>query len=66
MKFFYQKRNETYFSKITVNNTYPAHLHREVELFYCKSGASRVTIEGKTNILLPGDLYLCFPDQVRN
>lgn len=66
MKFFYQKRNETYFSKITINNAYPAHLHREIELFYCKSGFVKVTVEGKQSVLFPGDLILIFPDQVHH
>lgn len=64
MGVFYQDHTRSYFSKVTVNNCYPAHLHKEVELFYCISGSIVITIDGQAYTLTPGDLTICFPDIV--
>jgi AraC-like DNA-binding protein len=66
MHVFYQDRTNTYFTKITVNNCYPAHLHKEVELFYCLEGQLRIMIDGKEFLLNPGDISICFPNLVHS
>lgn len=66
MGIHYQNHEHHYFSKITVNNCYPPHLHREIELFYCKKGSVKITIDGEESILSEGDLSICFPNLVHS
>ena len=35
MNFFYQSRVESFSSFLSNDNTYPAHLHRQVEISVC-------------------------------
>lgn len=39
MSAFYQNREEEYSVTTTLNNTYPLHLHRQVEMIYVKAGS---------------------------
>ena len=63
MNAFYQNRDEEYSVTTTINNTYPLHLHRQVEMIYVKSGQLRVTIDDETYILNAGDLSITFPNR---
>lgn len=63
MKVFYQNRDEEYSARMTVNNTYPSHLHKQAELIYVTKGRIEVTIRDEKEILSQGDLSLCFPNQ---
>ena len=64
MHVFYQARKEKYFGNITVNNCYPPHLHREIELFYVIVGQIQLILDGTEYILNEGDFSFCFPNQV--
>ena len=62
MPALYQNRTETLTAKITNNNAYPAHIHRQVEIFYVLEGELSVTIQKQTRILKKGDLSVTFPN----
>lgn len=63
MSAFYQNREEEYSVTTTLNNTYPLHLHRQVEMIYVKSGQLRVTIDDNSYVLNAGDLSIAFPNR---
>ncbi|MGN0407016.1 MAG: helix-turn-helix domain-containing protein [Bacteroides sp.] len=62
MKIFYQNRSEEYCARFTVNNTYPSHLHRQVEMIYVTKGRINVTIDDSSYTLQSGDLSIAFPN----
>ena len=66
MKVFYQNRNELFHSRITLNNTYPAHIHQYIELIYVTEGSITVQINGKSRTLQAGDLSVCFPNNTHS
>lgn len=66
MNFFYQSRVESYSSFISNDNTYPAHLHRQVEIMFVISGNLSITIEEQTYELSTGDISVTFPDKVHS
>ena len=45
MNFFYQSRVESFSSFLSNDNTYPAHLHRQVEIMYVLSGELEISVE---------------------
>lgn len=63
---FYQSRNENFYCQQTINNCFPAHLHKQVEILYVKEGHLKSTIDGKETILKPGDISISFPNIVHN
>lgn len=60
----YQKRNESLFVKETRDNSYLAHMHRQVEIFYVLDGAIEITISGQKQLLKKGMLSIAFPNMV--
>lgn len=64
MNFFYQSRVESFSSFISNDNTYPAHLHRQVELMYVISGSLEIMIEEQSYPLQKGNLSVTFPDKI--
>lgn len=60
----YQNRKEFLSVKITNNNSYLAHMHREVELFYVLDGAIEITINGEKMLLEKGMASIAFPNVV--
>ena len=60
----YQNRDEYLFVKITNNNNYPAHMHRQVEIFYVLDGAIEITISGQKKLLEKGMVSIAFPNAV--
>lgn len=60
----YQNRNEHLFVKVTDNNNYPAHMHRQVEIFYVLDGEIEITIAGQKKLLKKGMLSIAFPNVV--
>lgn len=40
------------------------HIHRHIELLYLLDGQSSVVADKKTGFLVPGDVYLAFPNQI--
>lgn len=66
MNFFYQSRVESYSGFISNDNTYPAHLHRQVEIMFVIDGCLSATIEDETYNLNIGDISVCFPDKIHS
>lgn len=64
MTVIYQNREENLTAKITTNNAYPAHIHRQVEIFYVLDGALEVTIGQECRLLGKDDLSITFPDLI--
>lgn len=63
---FYQARNEDFTCHVTLNNSYPAHLHKQIEILYLLEGELISTIDGKSTILQPGSMSVCFPNHVHS
>ncbi|MDE6984493.1 MAG: cupin domain-containing protein, partial [Lachnospiraceae bacterium] len=51
---FYQNWNEYLFAKVTRDNNYLPHIHRQIEIFYVLDGAIEVTISGQKKLLERG------------
>lgn len=66
MNFFYQSRVESFSSFISNDNTYPAHLHRQVEMMFVISGNLDIMIEDQTYSLQQGDISVTFPDKIHS
>lgn len=64
MSIFYQNRLEDFRCYISHNNSYPAHLHKEVELTYILSGQISITIDEQTYFLESGDCSIAFPNSI--
>lgn len=62
MKSIYQNRTEPFTIRITQNNSYAPHLHREIELFYVLNGEIEITIGSTTQILSAGMASIAFPN----
>ena len=63
---FYQHREENYTSQVSTNNSYPPHLHKQVELIYVTSGTLEVSIDGSDYTLSKGDISICFPNLIHS
>jgi len=63
---FYQSHQDDFSCRETINNCYPAHLHKQVEIIYIRSGTLKSTINGNETLLLPGDMSICFPNTVHS
>ncbi len=66
MNFFYQSRVESYSSFLSNDNTYPAHLHRQVEIMFVVSGALDIMFEEEVYHLKEGDISITFPDKIHS
>lgn len=66
MNFFYQIRNENYRSFISINNSYPPHLHHHVEFILVLSGEVNISLENQPYTLTCGDIFIAFPDQIHS
>ena len=60
----YQNRDDYLFAKITNDNNYQAHMHRQVEIFYVLDGAIEMTISGQKKLLEKGMVSIAFPNVV--
>lgn len=60
----YQNRDEYLSVKKTTDNNCPAHLHRQVEIFYVLDGTIEITIEGQKRLLKKGMASVAFPNTV--
>lgn len=60
----YQNRDDDLFVKVTYNNSFLAHIHRQVEIFYVLEGAIEVTISGQKRLLEKGMISIVFPNEV--
>lgn len=60
----YQNRDDYLFVKITNDNNYQAHMHRQVEIFYVLDGAIEMTISGQKKLLEKGMVSIAFPNVV--
>lgn len=66
MNFFYQSRVESFSSFLSNDNTYPAHLHRQVEIMYVLSGCLDIVIEQQVYHLQENDISVTFPDKIHS
>ena len=60
----YQKRDDDLSVKVTYNNSFLAHIHRQIEIFYVLDGAIEVTISGQKRLLEKGMISIVFPNEV--
>lgn len=58
----YQNWNEHLFVKVTNNNNYHAHMHRQVEIFYVLDGAIEITISGQKKKIGKGNAFHRFSE----
>ncbi|WP_179281152.1 AraC family transcriptional regulator [Paenibacillus sp. XY044] len=63
MKIKYQHRDPQFHLFISTNNTYPLHLHKNVEIAMVLSGNIHVHIDQKEYVLSEGDMAIIFPNQ---
>lgn len=63
---FYQLHKDNYSCRETINNCYPAHLHKQVEIIFVTNGTLKSTIDGQESILGVGDMSICFPNTVHS
>lgn len=66
MHCFYQAREEDFIVKKSINNCYPPHIHKQLELLYVISGSIEVTINGNSKLLNSHDLSICFPNLIHS
>lgn len=66
MNFFYQTRVESFSSFLSNDNTYPAHLHRQVEVMFVISGELEISMEEQVYPLKAGDISVAFPDKIHS
>lgn len=64
MTVIYQNRKENLTVKISPDNSYPAHIHRQVEIFYVLDGTIEVTIGQECKLLTKDSLSVTFPDLI--
>lgn len=62
MSTIYQNRHENFTTKISCNNSCPAHIHKHVEIFYVIDGALEITIADKKKLLEKGMVSVTFPN----
>ncbi|WP_438349430.1 helix-turn-helix domain-containing protein [Paenibacillus sp. FA6] len=63
MNINYQHRDQAFHSFISTNNTYPLHLHKNVEMMMVLSGTINININGKDYVLSEGDMAIIFSNQ---
>lgn len=66
MNFFYQSRVESFSSFLSNDNTYPAHLHRQVEIMFVISGELEICMEEQVYSLKEGEISVTFPDKIHS
>lgn len=66
MNFIYQSRVESFSSFLSNDNTYPAHLHRQVEIMFVISGELEICMEEQVYSLKEGDISVTFPDKIHS
>ena len=60
----YQNRDGNLFVKVTNNNNYQAHMHRQIEIFYVLDGAIEITVAGRKQLMKKGMVSIAFPNVV--
>ncbi len=63
MNMKYQHRDQAFHTFMSTNNTYPLHLHKNVEMTMVLSGKINITIHQKDFVLSEGDIGIIFPNQ---
>ena len=63
---FYERRDEEMTVQYSRNIDYPAHFHECLELFYVRSGGSRVTVGEQSALMEAGDLALIFSNVIHS
>ena len=61
---FYQTKHEKFSCFSTENMSFPAHLHRSVELLFVIEGTLEVTVQDQKMVLDSGGIALIFPDMI--
>lgn len=60
----YQNWDDHLFVKVTRDNNYRAHMHRQAEIFYVLDGAIEMTISGRKKLLEKDMVSIAFPNVV--
>ena len=60
----YQTDNKHIYINKNKNFDYVAHAHREIEIFICLEGDSKVSCNFKTQILTKGNVMVAFPNEI--
>ena len=58
----YQNRDGNLFVKVTNNNNYQAHMHRQIEIFYVLDGAIEITVAGRKQLMKKVMVSIAFPN----
>lgn len=66
MSVFYQNRSDVMYFYVSENNTYPPHLHNQVELLFVLEGALTLTVGEHSYTLLPQAGGIIFPNQLHS
>ncbi|MFV0343774.1 MAG: helix-turn-helix domain-containing protein [Anaerocolumna sp.] len=66
MDTFYQYRDQPFLCAISNSLSYPAHLHKQVEIIYIISGETTITMNGETKTLKPKDLAIAYPNTIHS
>ena len=64
MSIFYQNHKNQFRSFYSINNNYPTHLHKQVELIYVKEGTIEIQIDHNSYTLTKEMLIIIFPNQL--
>lgn len=66
MKLFYENNSERFLFQKYNNFSFPAHLHRGLELYLVKEGEVKITIGNDSRIMKEGELSIAFPNQIHD
>ena len=58
---FYEKRSENLFAGFICDHPFPTHVHDPVEMVYITHGTVRMTVDGLSRTLGPGETAVIFP-----
>ena len=59
--FFYETRTETLFAGAICDHAFPMHVHDPVEIVSITAGTVKMTVDGRSRAMGPGDVAVCFP-----
>lgn len=66
MQPFYEKKDEEFRCFFSTDMTFPAHLHRAVELVLVQDGVMEVTAQNQTRMLRKNEIALIFPEIIHS
>ncbi len=66
MKLFYEDNTARFLFQNIQDLTFPAHMHRGLELFMVEEGEIQVTVGNHSKLLEKGDISIAFPNQIHS